>query len=196
MRIIIFTKISQTPFNNVSFCRNLTLRKQKALSRVCACNFCKSFYTGTIFNTLFCKRFLSDLCNTGDTPTLFNWLQSDTRRAVFNSFLFEQWRSLHHYQSKPSSNSLSWIIFRGGSRTAATSKMEHFLIIVNGFQPLTIITKRSILDVAAVLDPLLILSPFRIFVLDHFQRSYVFYTSHWRIQNSVKYLIWRVYENS
>ena len=42
---------------------------------------------------------------------------------------------------------------RGGSRTAATSKMERFVSIVNGFQPLTIITKRSILDVAAVLDP-------------------------------------------
>ena len=35
---------------------------------------------------------------------------------------------------------------RGGSRTAATSKMERF-------QPLTIITKRSILDVAVALDP-------------------------------------------
>ena len=33
-----------------------------------------------------------------------------------------------------------------GSRTAATSKMERFVIIVNGW-------KRSILDVAAVLDP-------------------------------------------
>ena len=42
---------------------------------------------------------------------------------------------------------------RGGSRTTATSKMEHFVIIINGFQPLTIITKRSILDVAAALDP-------------------------------------------
>ena len=31
--------------------------------------------------------------------------------------------------------------------------MEHFVIIVNGFQPLTIITKRSILDVAAALAP-------------------------------------------
>ena len=41
---------------------------------------------------------------------------------------------------------------RGGSRTAATSKMERFVIIVNGFEPLTIITKRSILDVAAALD--------------------------------------------
>ena len=43
--------------------------------------------------------------------------------------------------------------FRGGSRAAATSKMERFVIIVNGFQPLTVITKRSILDVAAALDP-------------------------------------------
>ena len=42
---------------------------------------------------------------------------------------------------------------RGGSRTAGTSKMERFVIIVNGWKPLTIITKRSILDVAAVLDP-------------------------------------------
>ena len=42
---------------------------------------------------------------------------------------------------------------RGGSRAAVTSKMERFVIIVNGCKPLTIITKRSILDVAAVLDP-------------------------------------------
>ena len=42
---------------------------------------------------------------------------------------------------------------RGGTRTAATSKMEHFVIIVNDWKPLTIITKRFILDVAAVLDP-------------------------------------------
>ena len=47
----------------------------------------------------------------------------------------------------------SFIIYnRGGSTTAATSKMECFVIIVNGFQPLTTITKCSILDVAAVLD--------------------------------------------
>ena len=30
---------------------------------------------------------------------------------------------------------------RGGSRAAATSKMECFVVIINGFQPLTIITK-------------------------------------------------------
>ena len=41
---------------------------------------------------------------------------------------------------------------RGGSRAVATSKMKRFVIIVNGWRPLTIITKRSILDVAAALD--------------------------------------------
>ena len=34
-----------------------------------------------------------------------------------------------------------------------TSKIEHFVIIINGSKPLTVITKSSILDVAAVLDP-------------------------------------------
>ena len=42
---------------------------------------------------------------------------------------------------------------RGGSRTTATSKMECLVITVNDFRPLTIITKLSILDVVAVLDP-------------------------------------------
>ena len=35
--------------------------------------------------------------------------------------------------------------------------MERFVIMINGFQLLTIITKRSILDVAAALDPPLLL---------------------------------------
>ena len=47
-------------------------------------------------------------------------------------------------------------ITRGGSRTAGTSKMVRFLIMVNGWKPLTFITKRSILDGAAALDPPLI----------------------------------------
>ena len=51
---------------------------------------------------------------------------------------------------------------RGGSRAAATSKMECFVIIVNGFRPLTIITKHSILDIAATLDP-----PLSAIQLDH-----------------------------
>ena len=48
-------------------------------------------------------------------------------------------------------------LYIGGSRDAGTSKMERFVIIVNGWKPLTIITNRSILDVAAALDPSLIL---------------------------------------
>ena len=47
-------------------------------------------------------------------------------------------------------------IYRDGCRTAATSKMKRFVTIVNGWKPLTIIKKRSVLDVAAVLDPPLI----------------------------------------
>ena len=42
---------------------------------------------------------------------------------------------------------------RGGSRTAATSKVECFVIIVNGWKLLTIITKHFILDAAAALYP-------------------------------------------
>ena len=53
--------------------------------------------------------------------------------------------------------------FRGGFRTAATFKLERFVIIVNGWKPLTIITKRSILDVSAVLDPPLKLLPEKLF---------------------------------
>ena len=61
------------------------------------------------------------------------------------------------------------MICRGGSKAAATSKMECFVIIVNGWKmecfviivngwkPLAIIKKHSILDVAAALDPPLIL---------------------------------------
>ena len=45
-----------------------------------------------------------------------------------------------------------WLI-RGGSRAAATSKMECFVITFNGFQSLTIITKHPILEVAAAPDP-------------------------------------------
>ena len=48
---------------------------------------------------------------------------------------------------------LIMVVYRCGSRSAATSKMECFVIIVNGWKPSTIIKKRSILNVAAVLDP-------------------------------------------
>ena len=46
-----------------------------------------------------------------------------------------------------------WFLRKSALQRRATSKMECFVIIVNGWKPLTIITKRSVLDVAAVLDP-------------------------------------------
>ena len=42
---------------------------------------------------------------------------------------------------------------RGRSRAGTTSKMECFVIIVNGLQLLTISTKHSILNVASAQDP-------------------------------------------
>ena len=51
------------------------------------------------------------------------------------------------------------IVARGGSRVAATTKMERFMIIFNDIQPLTIVTKHSILDVVAALDPPLVAIP-------------------------------------
>ena len=63
------------------------------------------------------------------------------------------------HQRKEPDNGLSsrkgFLVYaiRGESRATATSKVECFVIIVNNFQPLIIITKHSILDVAAALDP-------------------------------------------
>ena len=48
------------------------------------------------------------------------------------------------------------IVNRGGSRAAATSKMECFVTTVNGWKPLIIVTKHFILDVATALDPPLV----------------------------------------
>ena len=59
--------------------------------------------------------------------------------------LIEMIQSLARYQ-----------VTRGESRTTTTSKMERFAIKFNGFQPLTIITKRFILDVAVGLEPPLV----------------------------------------
>ena len=49
----------------------------------------------------------------------------------------------------------NYMNFRGGSRATVSSKMERFVILFNGFQPLTIITKRSILEVVTALGRML-----------------------------------------
>ena len=63
-------------------------------------------------------------------------------------------------------------LFLDGYMTAVISKMEHFVTIVNTFQPLTIITNGSILDVAAVLDP-----PLQLYKNSYFMWSIFF----WRV---------------
>ena len=73
-----------------------------------------------------------------DNKTLYRYA---TLSVIFNTLLYVTQNNL----------------FQGTFKTAATSNMEHFVIIVNGFQPLTIITYNSILDVAAVLDTTLLL---------------------------------------
>ena len=69
---------------------------------------------------------------------------------------------------------------RGGSRAAATFKMERFVIIVNGFQPLTIIIKRSILDVAAVLDTPMNLTKIISFLPYYFQFGLLLQIIRWK----------------
>ena len=72
-----------------------------------------------------------------------NKIKTEIKKASLKNLRPNQVEKHGKYKSIP----------RDGSRTAAASKMELFVIIVNGFQPLTIITKCSILDIAAVLDP-------------------------------------------
>ena len=86
-------------------------------------------------------------------------MENDYQKS--NSFT-KPFKSFTHSRRENSSSSTKLVTetggiasIRGGSRAAATSRMERFVIIVNGFLPLTIITKCSILDVAAALDPLL-----------------------------------------
>ena len=68
---------------------------------------------------------------------MFDWVLNTSLSIFSKHFLFLLTHSfpMHHFL------------------TPATSKMECFVIIVNGSTPLTIITKYSILDVAAALDP-------------------------------------------
>ena len=84
---------------------------------------------------------------------------------------------------------LTKIWARGGSKTAATSKMELFVIIVNGFKPLTIITKSSTLDVSAVLDP-----PLWTWMILFSFNLWFYCTSTCRWQKKVRYRnIWLIY---
>ena len=52
----------------------------------------------------------------------------------------------------PWNYSVDYLTFQTGSKTPATSKMELIVTIVHGFQPVLIVTKRSVLNVVRVLD--------------------------------------------
>ena len=67
--------------------------------------------------------------------------------------------NVYFYIEKKKKKLRKYVFSIGGSRTAATSKMERFVIIKSQ----RFVTKRSILDVAAVLDPPLL---FNILMLD------------------------------
>ena len=74
-------------------------------------------------------------------------------------------KAIHHLRKWVMKKHLRTAIFsRGGSRTAATPKMKHFAIKVNGWKSLTIITKSSILDVAAALDAPLVPQERKMFI--------------------------------
>ena len=83
---------------------------------------------------------------------------------------------------------------RDGSRTAAKSRMECFVIIVNGFQPLTIITKLSILDVAVGLVPPLTLS--RITPFMKISKRHILINSFFISQFNYCPLIWMFHSRS
>ena len=87
---------------------------------------------------------------------LYKWYQIGQSITDGSGNFFSLWNSVEKRDFIVLIHSplnLSNIQCRGGSRTAATSKMECFVIIVNGFQPLSIIKKHCILDIAAALDP-------------------------------------------
>ena len=95
-----------------------------------------------------------------------------------------RWKSLVSYKNPYILQKLVYI-FRDGSRAAAKPKIERSGIIVNDFQPLTIITKRSILDVSAALDPPLIL------ILNSWSSFWGSLDGNW-LQGSI---LWKSYQN-
>ena len=81
---------------------------------------------------------------------------------------------MHKSTDKNSNDNIS---YRCVSRTAATSKMELFVIIVNGYKPFTIITNCSILNVGCSIS---------------IYNNHVILTISWHIQNPGIFNIWGI----
>ena len=125
-----------------------------------SCEFCKFFK-----NTFFCKTppvAASDnwVIDSGSDISKKNYCDKRILIVYFLAGLFKVITNYHKDESLKLIT-INLITVRFGSRVAATSKMECFVIIVNGLQPLTIITKHSILVVAIALDPPLIVDNIR-----------------------------------
>ena len=91
-------------------------------------------------NSFLSVRLSSYLCR--------NCLQIFGSRNMVRIFYFIAW---NYHSSMIISRRKSYFESTHRPRTAATSKMERLVIIINGWKPLTIIAMRSILDVAAAL---------------------------------------------
>ena len=85
---------------------------------------------------------------------LFNqlYLQSNKKHLDMIKWYFDVTLHITCRRLQDICSQVLFKISRGGSRTAATSNMERFVIIVKGWMTLAIITKPSILDVAAALE--------------------------------------------
>ena len=134
-------------------------------SMVFSCKFV-GFPKNTVSRGLFLWLIISDeLCFLRRGLPLTNWrFLSKIKIKSPVKFTYLLWKSSNYFNKLfrifvVVNCSLS--IFRGGSRAAATTKVECFVVTVNGWKPLTIITKRSILDVAEALDPPLVLALYR-----------------------------------
>ena len=137
---------------------NALVFKDEEKAKRWTCRTVKKFFLMTLLKTL---RGVNEWTSHG----IYLWelnIENGLFSTHFNAFISTQvfdvaWISRLYFE-KHESLCFIYAIFRGGYRAAATSKMEHFVIIVNDWKPLTIITKRSILDVATALDRPLILS--------------------------------------
>ena len=104
----------------------------------------KNYYRGKLHHIMDMKPSLKTKFNLKTVKVL-----SETWFPLWSNVFY--WNSVSQFLHQATTEERRDDI-RGGSRTAATSKMERFVITVNGFQPLTIITKHTILVVSAVLD--------------------------------------------
>ena len=89
-------------------------------------------------------------------------------QADYSGLQAESSKQVHAHKNLATNFFLVFPFFRGESRSTANSKMEIFVTKTNGFQPLTLVKKMSILDSAKV-RPLTSDTPLICFILKHTQ---------------------------